>query len=267
MKIFRLLIILHFVFIFSQSRLDSLEYLINEYEEKVTITAVELDSLQKILIALQAKYSEQHFLLMEKSIVKRINRAVFAGMWIEEPLKGERKEIPQGKEIYLYPYYIHDFIRISYNDTIGYMSSAFYDQVGLPPYFHEARKQAITREKTKLNLKNENDRFKRREKEIIHESKYLAKNIEDFTYAKKKKEYRKRILLDKWGEEVGHKINDGIIEIGYTDMMVEEALGRPDSVNRTEYSFFIREQWVYNIGKYQYVYLEDGVVTAIQTEG
>ena len=50
-------------------------------------------------------------------------------------------------------------------------------------------------------------------------------------------------------------------------MMVEEALGHPDSINRTEYSFFIREQWVYNIGKYHYVYLEDGIVTAIQTKG
>ena len=87
------------------------------------------------------------------------------------------------------------------------------------------------------------------------------------SYAQKKKEYRKRILLDKWGEEVGHKINEGLIEIGFTEMMVEEALGHPDSINRTEYSFFIREQWVYNIGKYHYVYLEDGIVTAIQFKG
>ena len=119
----------------------------------------------------------------------------------------------------------------------------------------------------KLNLENENERFKRREKEMIHEAKYLAKSIEDLSYAQKKKEYRKRILLDKWGEEVGHKINVGLIEIGFTEMMVEEALGHPDSINRTEYSFFIREQWVYNIGKYHYVYLEDGIVTAIQTKG
>jgi hypothetical protein len=73
--------------------------------------------------------------------------------------------------------------------------------------------------------------------------------------------------LDKWGEDLGHKIHNGIIEIGFTDMMVEEALGRPDTVNQTEYSFFIREQWVYNKGKYQYIYLEDGVVISIQTKG
>jgi len=267
MKLFYLIASCHIALLYSQSKLDSLNRLINEYEDKIIITTIELDSLQKTLSDLQAKYAEERFLLMEKSLVKRINRAAFAGMWIDEPLKGKRKEIPQGAEILLYPYYMRDFIRISYNDTIGYMSSAFYDQVGLPPYFQEARKHAIIREKTKLNLENENDRFKRREKEIIHESTYLAKSIEDYTYAQKKKEYRKRILLDKWGEELGHKIHNGIIEIGFTDMMVEEALGRPDTVNQTEYSFFIREQWVYNKGKYQSIYLEDGVVISIQTKG
>ena len=267
MKLFYLIAAYQIAFLYSQSKLDSLNFLINEYEDKITTTIVKLDSLQKTLYNLQAKYAEERFLLMEKSVVKRMNRAAFAGMWIKEPLKGKRIEIPQGKEISLYPYYIRDFIRISYNDTIGYMSSAFYDQVGLPPYFEEARKRAIIREKTKLNLENENDRFKKRVKEIILESKYLAKSIEDYTYAQKKKEYRKRILLEKWGEELGHKINKGIIEIGYTDMMVEEALGPPESINRTEYSFFIREQWVYNSKKYQYIYLEDGIVTSIQTKG
>ena len=267
MKLFYLIAAGHIAFLYSQSQLDSLNRLMKEYEDKITITAIELDSLQKTLSGLQAKYAEERFLFLEKSLVKRINRAAFAGMWIDEPLKGKRKEIPQGAEILLYPYYMRDFIRMSYNDTIGYMSSAFYDQVGLPPYFQEARKHAIIREKTKLNLENENDRFKRREKEIVYESIYLAKSIEDYSYAQKKKEYRKRIVMDKWGEELGHKINNGIIEIGFTDMMVEEALGLPDSINRTEYSFFIREQWVYNKGKYQYIYLEDGIVTSIQTKG
>ena len=147
------------------------------------------------------------------------------------------------------------------------MSSAFYDQVGLPPYFQEARDRALIREKNNLNLENESDRFKRRAKERIYEAKYLAKSIEDLTFAQKKEEYRKRILLDKWGDELGHKINDGVIEIGFTETMVEEAIGRPDSVNRTTYSYYVREQWVYNEGDYSYIYLEDGIVTAIQNKG
>ena len=267
MKLIYLITIFQILILNAQSRLDSLYYLVQQFEDEVTKTTIELDSLQKILSSLHAKYAEERFLLMEKSVVKRINRAAFAGMWIDKPLEGKRKKILQGKEIYLYPHYIQDFIRISYNDTIGYMSSAFYDQIGLPPYFQEARQHAIIREKTKLNLDNEKERFKRREKEMIHEAKYLAKNIEDLSYAQKKKEYRKRILLDKWGEDLGYKINAGLIEIGFTATMVEEALGHPDNINRTEYSFFIREQWVYNIGKYHYVYLEDGIVTAIQFKG
>ena len=251
----------------AQAKLDSLDSLIGLNETLVIDTVIRLDSLQNLIEDLQESYAREQFLLLEREAIIRINRAAFAGMWINKPLTGKRKDIPQGSEIIFYPYYIQDFIRVSFYDTIGYMSSAFYDQVGLPPYFQEARKRALIREKNELNLENESDRFKRREKERIHEAKYLAKSIEDLTFAQKKKEYRKRILLDKWGYELGHKINEGVIEIGFSETMVEDAIGRPDSVNRTTYSYYVREQWVYNEGDYLYIYLEDGIVTAIQNEG
>ena len=251
----------------AQIKLDSLDSLIRLNETLVIDNVVRIDSLQNLIDVLQESYAREQFLLLEREAVIRINRAAFAGMWINKPLMGQRIDIPQGAEIIFFPYYIQDFIRISFNDTVGYMSSAFYDQVGLPPYFQEARERALIREKNSLNLKNEGDRFRRREKERIHEAKYLAKSIEDLTFAQKKEEYRKRILLDKWGDELGHKINDGIIEIGFTEAMVEEAIGQPDSVNRTTYSYYVREQWVYNEGDYRYIYLEDGIVTAIQTKG
>ena len=251
----------------AQIKLDSLDSLIKLNETLVIDTVIRIDSLQNLIEDLQESYAREQFLLLERKAVIRINRAAFAGMWINKPLMGHRIDIPQGAEVIFYPYYIQDFIRISFNDTIGYMSSAFYDQVGLPPYFQEARDRALIREKNNLNLENESDRFKRRAKERIHEEKYLAKSIEDLTFAQKKEEYRKRILLDKWGDELGHKINDGVIEIGFTEAMVEEAIGRPDSVNRTTYSYYVREQWVYNEGNYRYIYLEDGIVTAIQNKG
>ena len=251
----------------AQEKLESLDSLIGLNEALVIDTVIRLDSLQNLIEDLQESYAQEQFLLLERKNVIRINRAAFAGMWINKPLMGQRKDIPQGAEVIFYPYYIQDFIRVSFYDTIGYMSSAFYDQVGLPHYFQEARVRALIREKNDLNLENESDRFKRRAKERIHEAKYLAKSIEDLTFAQKKEEYRKRILLDKWGYELGHKINDGVIEIGFSETMVEEAIGRPDSVNRTTYSYFVREQWVYNEGNYRYIYLEDGIVTAIQTEG
>ena len=93
MKLFYLIAAYHMVFLLAQSKLDSLNHLMQEYEDKITINTVELDSLQKTLSNLQAKYAEERFLLMEKSLVKRINRAAFAGMWIDEPLKGKRKDI------------------------------------------------------------------------------------------------------------------------------------------------------------------------------
>ena len=251
----------------AQIKLDSLDSLISLNETQGIDNVESIDSLQYLIDVLQESYAREQFLLLEREAVIRINRAAFAGMWINKPLMGQRIDIPQGAEIIFFPYYIQDFIRISFNDTVGYMSSAFYDQVGLPPYFQEARERALIREKNSLNLKNESDRFKRRAKERIHEEKYLASSIEDLTFAQKKEEYRKRILLDKWGDELGHKINDGVIEIGFTETMVEEAIGRPDSVNRTTYSYFMREQWVYNKGDYRYIYLEDGIVTAIQTKG
>jgi len=251
----------------AQEKLASLDSLIGLNEALVIDTVIRLDSLQNLIEDLQESYAREQFLLLEREAVIRINRAAFAGMWINKPLMGQRKEIPQGAEVIFYPYYIQDFIRVSFNDMIGYMSSAFYDQVGLPPYYQEARERALIREKNDLNLENESDRFKRRAKERIHEANYLAKSIEDLTFSQKKEEYRKRILLDKWGYELGHKINDGVIEIGFTEAMVEEAIGRPDSVNRTTYSYYVREQWVYNEGNYRYIYLEDGVVTAIQNKG
>ena len=251
----------------AQAKLDSLDSLIELNETLVIDTAIKLDSLQNLVEDLQESYAREQFLLLEREAVIRINRAAFAGMWINKPLTGQRKDIPQGAEVIFYPYYIQDFIRVSFHDTIGYMSSAFYDQVGLTPYFHEARERALVREKNDLNLENESDRFKRRAKERIHEAKYLAKSIEDLTFAQKKEEYHKRILMDKWGYELGLKINDGIVDIGFTETMVEDALGRPDSVNRTTYSYYVREQWVYNEGNYRYIYLEEGIVTAIQTKG
>ena len=39
--------------------------------------------------------------------------------------------------------------------------------------------------------------------------------------------------------------------------------GSPDKINKTEYSWGVKEQWVYE-GK-DYVYLKDGVVEAVQS--
>ncbi|GIS72004.1 MAG: hypothetical protein CM1200mP10_15810 [Candidatus Neomarinimicrobiota bacterium] len=102
---------------------------------------------------MKESYAREQFLLLEREAVIRINRAAFAGMWINKPLMGQRIDIPQGAEIIFFPYYFQDFIRISFNDTVGYMSSAFYVWVGLPPYFQEARERACLEKRIALTLR------------------------------------------------------------------------------------------------------------------
>ncbi|RVT48395.1 hypothetical protein [Rubrivivax albus] len=53
------------------------------------------------------------------------------------------------------------------------------------------------------------------------------------------------------------------VTIGMTQQQViESSWGRPESVNRTTTAHGVREQWVYGSGNY--LYFEDGVLTAIQ---
>lgn len=51
--------------------------------------------------------------------------------------------------------------------------------------------------------------------------------------------------------------------IGMTAEQVEASTwGKPKDINKTTYSWGVKEQWVYS--DYRYIYLEDGIVTAIQ---
>jgi hypothetical protein len=53
------------------------------------------------------------------------------------------------------------------------------------------------------------------------------------------------------------------VTIGMTqEEVLQSSWGRPREVNRTTYSFGVREQWVY--GGKNYLYFEDGKLTAIQ---
>jgi hypothetical protein len=52
------------------------------------------------------------------------------------------------------------------------------------------------------------------------------------------------------------------IAVGFDACLAKAAWGEPKDINRTIYSFGTHEQWVY--GASQYVYIEDGKVSAIQ---
>ena len=59
----------------------------------------------------------------------------------------------------------------------------------------------------------------------------------------------------------------GRIMVGMTASQVRRSWGSPSKVNRSVGSYGTHEQWVYDrgIAKSQYVYLENGVVSSIQS--
>jgi hypothetical protein len=47
------------------------------------------------------------------------------------------------------------------------------------------------------------------------------------------------------------------------ERVLQSSWGRPEHINRSDYSFGTKEQWVYGNG--HYLYFENGVLTSIQT--
>lgn len=78
----------------------------------------------------------------------------------------------------------------------------------------------------------------------------------------RKENERKATLIKKYGNSIANLILQGKVRIGMTQEMCKEAWGQPNNINRTIGDFGAHEQWVYDGG--QYLYFEDGKLTAIQ---
>ena len=72
---------------------------------------------------------------------------------------------------------------------------------------------------------------------------------------------RKAFLSKKFGASNANLIIKGIIKIGMTKAMCEEAWGKPDKINTTLTSKITQEQWVYGS---RYVYFDGNRLSAIQ---
>jgi len=59
-------------------------------------------------------------------------------------------------------------------------------------------------------------------------------------------------------------IKNGRVKIGMTREMVIASIGPPKEENKTTYSFGTKTQMVYGHYNYDYIYLDDGIVSAIQ---
>lgn len=79
---------------------------------------------------------------------------------------------------------------------------------------------------------------------------------------------QREIAAMKRKQQVDEAVLQGKVFIGMTGAEVMRSWGRPSKINRTLTVGRASEQWIYRRGKVgedQYVYLDDGVVTTIQS--
>ena len=81
---------------------------------------------------------------------------------------------------------------------------------------------------------------------------------------KGQREKSKKKQYERFPARFRNDIINRRVRIGMTREMVIAAIGVPQSENKTTYSFGTRNQMVYNQSKYDYIYLENGIVSAIQ---
>ena len=77
-----------------------------------------------------------------------------------------------------------------------------------------------------------------------------------------KSEVRKKELIEKYGKNIGEKIFEGEVEIGYKSSMCRDAWGSPIKINTSKGEYGTYEQWVYKDNRY--LYFENDKLTNIQ---
>lgn len=80
----------------------------------------------------------------------------------------------------------------------------------------------------------------------------------------KKENERLNKLIKKYGKVDGTKVYNRKIWIGMTSQMTRDSIGHPSDINKSVYSWGVKEQWVYSKGRYKYLYFDDGILTSWQ---
>ena len=228
-------------FLFGQSsienKIDSLKTLKNQKENLIK-------SLKKDIEALEIQISESEKIKIRNEYLPNLKNEFELTMSVSGFfLKGGDKPSPllefiefsKGEKIKVYPelepYGISHAWRAEYDGYIGWISSFQIqpDEKKLP--FYLLFKDQI--------ISIQQDKKEQREKS-------------------KKKQY------ERFPARFRNDIINRRVRIGMTREMVIAAIGVPQSENKTTYSFGTRNQMVYNQSKYDYIYLENGIVSAIQ---
>lgn len=140
----------------------------------------------------------------------------------------------------------NDHLKIRIDSIEGYVSYVFAEITGTPlkDYFERYNYLLQARENArKDSLANE-----RLRKEELRKK-------EEF-------DFRLKEMVDRYGKTNGEKIAQRIIWIGMSEQMLIDSWGYPLDINRTVTANMVKKQFVYP--NYQYVYLENGKVTAWQ---
>ncbi|WP_332914689.1 hypothetical protein [Algoriphagus boritolerans] len=147
---------------------------------------------------------------------------------------------------------MNDHLKVRINNQIGYVSQAFVDKTPpLKEYFDQYKA-----------YKSEQQRLSRVREEEIRDSTYQENLKLQDAKLKATREARKSEMIKKYGPTNGDKILRGVIWIGMTEAMLLDSWGSPDEINRTVTANLVSKQYVYP--NYQYVYVENGKVTAFQ---
>ena len=228
-------------FLFGQSstenKIDSLKTLKSQKENLIK-------SLKKDIEALEIQISESEKIKIKNEYSPNLKNGFELMMSVSGFFsKGGDKPSPllefiefsKGEKIKVYPelepYGISHAWRAEYDGYIGWISSfqILRDEKKLP--FYLLFKDQI--------ISIQQDKKGQREKS-------------------KKKQY------ERFPARFRNDIINRRVRIGMTREMVIAAIGVPQSENKTTYSFGTRNQMVYNQSKYDYIYLENGIVSAIQ---
>ena len=236
-------------FILGQNtKIDSLKARVESLEQEKQTIDDAVESIKTEIKALELEEAKKNLgFLMDEGIVvtTTVKHATF---YVGDDLPpSERISLGIGKQLTVYP--VAELMdpgycyRAIYGGKTGWIYYRFFNEKSFPelkPIINAMSEKLETIEtKTK---KNRTDRMK-----IVAERK------------------RARIF-ERYGEQAGSLILRKAIEIGMTKQMVIAALGNPADKNITTNRFGVNEQWVYRGGRYEYVYIDDGIVSSFQTK-
>ena len=236
-------------FILGQNtKIDSLKARVESLEQEKQTIDEAVESIKTEIKALELEEAKKNLgFLMDEGIVvtTTVKHATF---YVGDDLPpSERISLGIGKQLTVYP--VAELMdlgycyRAIYGGKTGWIYYRFFNEKSFPelkPIINEMSEKLETIKKKAK--KNRAERLK--------------------TVAGE----RRANILKKYGMKTGTLILENKIEVGMTKQMVIAALGNPIDKNITTNRFGVNEQWVYKRGKYEYVYIDDGIVSSFQTK-